>query len=68
MKSATTMAIYENGTLRLKRRLPFRNHEQIIVRILRKPDSIEGTRGVIQVSRSFARELLRPHRASLLDR
>ena len=64
----TTTAIYENGILRLKRRLPFRNHEWVVVRILKRSDPIEGTRGVISVSKRFARELTTPHKYNLLDR
>jgi predicted DNA-binding antitoxin AbrB/MazE fold protein len=64
----TTTAIYENGTLKLKGRLPLRNHELVIVRVDRKPDPIEGTRGIIRVSRRFARELTTPHKYSILDR
>ena len=65
----TTMtAVYENGVLRPKGRLGLRNHELVILRIDRKPDPIEGTRGIIRVSRRFARDLVTPHKHSLLDR
>ena len=64
----TTTAIYEKGVLRIKGRLPLRNHEVVIVRMDRKPDPIEGTRGIIRVSRRFARELTTPHKYSVLDR
>jgi hypothetical protein len=66
----TMTAIYENGVLRLrgKKRLPLKNHELVILQIDRKPNPIEGTRGIIRVSRRFGRELTTPHKYSLLDR
>lgn len=64
----TTMAIYRNGVLKLKRRLPFRNDELLLVRVVRKSDPVRDTQGIIQVSKSFARELLKPHRTSIVDR
>jgi predicted DNA-binding antitoxin AbrB/MazE fold protein len=64
----TLTATYENGVLKFKRRPPFKNREQLLVRILRKADPIRGSQGLIQVSRAFARQLLTPHRTSVLDR
>ena len=69
MSAETTVsAIYINGVLRPKRRLPFRNHERLTLRIVRKPDPVEGTRGVIKVSRRFAHAVTTPHRFSILGR
>jgi hypothetical protein len=66
----TFSATYEDGTLilRSKRRLPFRNHERLLIRIVRPSDPIEGTRGIIHVSKRFARALMTPHRHSLFAR
>ena len=66
--TTTTTAIYENGVLRVKGRLGLRNHEVVILRFDHASDSIEGTRGIIRVSRQFARALTRPHRFSTLSR
>lgn len=68
MSSETIIATYENGVLRPRRRLPFRSHELLTLRIVRKPDPIEGTQGIIMVSPRFARELTLPHKYSALDR
>ena len=70
MSADTITAVYEKGLLRLrsKTRLPFRVHEVVTIRVVRKPDPIEGTRGVIVVSPRFARELTTPHKYSALDR
>ena len=66
--TSTTIAVYENGVLRPQQRLPLQNHEAVILRIVRKADPIEGTRGIIRVSRRFARELTTPHRYSVVGR
>ena len=64
----TISGIYENGVFRIKGRVPFRNHERVMIRIVRKPDPVEGTWGIIRVSPRFARELTTPHKYGLWDR
>ena len=63
----TTTAVYERGLLKLRKPLALRNGQLVILRIIRKPDPVTGTKGIIQVSPQFVRELTKPHRYSALN-
>ena len=57
MTTIQTSAIYEDGVLRPKRKLPLREHAPVTL-ILRASDPVSRTRGMFRVPKRLAKVLI----------
>ena len=66
--SQTIRAVYENGVLRPLGKVPFREHEKLELKIERKKDVVEETRGIIKVrDKKFAKKVALSDEFSILE-
>ena len=57
-------AIYENGVLKFRRKLPLREHAHVTVTLIRPDNPVRRTRGIIRVSPRTARAIISGDEAS----
>ena len=60
----TIDAIYTNGVLKLRRKLPLREHAHVTVTLIKPENPVNRTRGIIRVSPRTARAIIHGDEAS----